>query len=47
MGFGNFESRDGKVLFLLGSIFFCVNASNRMLHAYGGRVVMVWPKLSS
>lgn len=34
-----------SVLFLLGSIFFCVNASNRMLHAYGGRVVMVWPNL--
>lgn len=34
-----------SVMFLLGSIFFCVNASNRMLHAHGGRVVMVWPNL--
>ena len=32
-------------MFLLGSIFFCVNACNRMLHSYGGRVVMVWPTL--
>ena len=36
-----------EVMFLLGSIFFCVNASNRMLHAHGGRVVMVWPILGS
>lgn len=34
-----------SVMFLLGSIFFCVNACNRMLHSYGGRVVMVWPNL--
>lgn len=45
--FSTFEGRfeAAKVMFLLGSIFFCVNACNKLLHAYGGRVVRVWPCL--
>ncbi|CAJ1380775.1 unnamed protein product [Effrenium voratum] len=32
-----------SVLFLLGSIFFCMNSACRMLRAHGGRPVQVWP----
>jgi len=34
-----------SVMFLLGSIFFCLGSANKLLEAYGGRLVQVWPNL--
>ncbi|CAE7946209.1 GBP6, partial [Symbiodinium sp. KB8] len=34
-----------SVMFLLGSIFFCLGSANKLLEAYGGRIVQVWPNL--